>query len=466
MNIYDTLTKAYQRLPDRGNLIRIYVCGVTVYDRSHIGHARTLVIFDVLNRYLKSKDISTYLVENFTDIDDKIINRSKQEGVEANALASKYIRLYFEDFHALNVADANVYPRATDHIDEITHIISGLLAKGHAYLSTNGIYFRVRSFDRYGRLSKKSIAQLEAGARIEVDTSKEHPLDFALWKFHSDQPNYKSPWGDGRPGWHIECSAMVLKYLGESIEIHGGGNDLIFHHHENEIAQSESYTGRRLAKIWMHVGMVTINTEKMSKSLGNIISIKDALHMWGSNTVRLFCLSVRYTKPLDYQDLLLKEAAQKWKQIEMCTWEVENWTGGSSNNTDKILNLFSQTVKSFDCAMENNLDTPSAIREFMKIVNEINRLASTDTLDEQITVNAKPIIHSILNILGLRIAYVSSYERGNIKKMIELREKFRKEHKYQEADSIRIELGDKYSVELIDHKYKTTWLKREFNGIE
>lgn len=462
MNIYDTLTRVYQKLPTNANVIRIYVCGVTVYDRSHIGHARTIVFFDVLNRYLKSKDISTYLVENFTDIDDKIINRSRTEGVDPNELATKYIRLYFEDFHALNVADANIYPRATDHINEIIQIISGLLAKDHAYLSTNGIYFRVKSFAKYGKLSKKSITQLEAGARVEVDSSKEHPLDFALWKFYSDYPNFTSPWGNGRPGWHIECTAMALKYLGSSIEIHGGGNDLIFPHHENEIAQSESYTGQALAKIWMHVGMVTINTEKMSKSLGNIVPIKDAVQKWGSNTIRLFCLSARYTKPLDYQDLLLKEAAQKWKQIEVCVWELENWRGGSSETKDSILDLCTQTERSFDRAMENNLDTPVAIRELMKFVNEINRFVSDNAIDEEIASKAKSIINSILKILGLRIASVMPDERDKIEGMVKLREKLRKEQKFEEADSLRIELASKYSVELMDHKYKTTWRKSEF----
>ena len=462
MNRYDTLTREYQKLPTNANVIRIYVWGVTVYDRSHIGHARTIVFFDVLNRYLKSKDISTYLVENFTDIDDKIINRSRTEGVDPNELATKYIRLYFEDFHALNVTDANIYPRATDHIDEIIQIISGLLAKDHAYLSTNGIYFRVKSFAKYGKLSKKSITQLEAGARVEVDSSKEHPLDFALWKFYSDYPNFISPWGNGRPGWHIECTAMALKYLGSSIEIHGGGNDLIFPHHENEIAQSESYTGQALAKIWMHVGMVTINTEKMSKSLGNIVPIKDAVQKWGSNTIRLFCLSARYTKPLDYQDLLLKEAAQKWKQIEVCVWELENWRGGSSETKDSILDLCTQTERSFDRAMENNLDTPVAIRELMKFVNEINRFVSDSAIDEEIASKAKSIINSILKILGLRIASVMPDERDKIEGMVKLREKLRKEQKFEEADSLRIELASKYSVELMDHKYKTTWRKSEF----
>lgn len=313
-----------------------------------------------------------------------------------------------------------------------------------------------------GKLSKKSITQLEAGARVEVDSSKEHPLDFALWKFYSDYPNFTSPWGNGRPGWHIECTAMALKYLGSSIEIHGGGNDLIFPHHENEIAQSESYTGQALAKIWMHVGMVTINTEKMSKSLGNIVPIKDAVQKWGSNTIRLFCLSARYTKPLDYQDLLLKEAAQKWKQIEVCVWELENWRGGSSETKDSILDLCTQTERSFDRAMENNLDTPVAIRELMKFVNEINRFVSDNAIDEEIASKAKSIINSILKILGLRIASVMPDERDKIEGMVKLREKLRKEQKFEEADSLRIELASKYSVELMDHKYRTTWRKSEF----
>lgn len=461
MDIYDTLTKGYHTLPTDHSVIRIYVCGVTVYDRSHIGHARTIVVFDVLHRFLKSKGISTCLIENFTDLDDKIINRARIEGVDPTEVAEKYIRLYFDDFHALNVVDANLYPRVTDHISEIVQVISGLLAKNYAYISTNGVYFRVKSFARYGRLSKKSIEQLEAGARVEVDSSKEDPLDFALWKFHSDYPAFTSPWGNGRPGWHIECTAMALKYLGESIEIHGGGNDLIFPHHENEIAQSESYTGQIFAKIWMHVGMVTINTEKMSKSLGNIVPIKDALQKWGSNSIRLFCLSVRYTKPLDYKDLLLKEAAQKWKQIQVCVWELESWKEGVSNNKDKLLDSCTRTLRLFERAMEDNLDTPSAIREFMKFVNEIVNSVSVDDLDEEIASKAKLTIHTILKILGLKIASVEPEDRNQIDNMVKLREKLRKEQRFKEADSIRLELANKFSVELLDHKYRTTWLKSE-----
>jgi cysteinyl-tRNA synthetase len=400
-------------------------------------------------------------VQNFTDVDDKIINRARIEGIDPIELAKKYIQLYFEDFHALNVAEANLYPRVTEHISEIVQVISGLLEKNYAYISTNGVYFRVKSFAKYGSLSKKSTEQLEAGSRVEVDSSKEDPLDFALWKFHSDYPTFTSPWGNGRPGWHIECSAMVLKYLGESIEIHGGGNDLIFPHHENEIAQSESYTGKKFARIWMHVGMVTINSEKMSKSLGNIVPIKEALQKWGPNVIRLFCLSVRYTKPLDYKDSLLKEAAQKWKQIEVCVWELEDWKGGSSNNKGRLLNSCASTSRLFNRAMENNLDTPSAIREFMKFVNEFVNSVTADDLDEEIASKAKLTIHTILNMLGLKIASVNPEDRNQIESMVKLREKLRKERKFKEADSIRLELAKEYSVELLDHKYRTTWLKSE-----
>ncbi len=461
MDIYDTFTKGYHKLPTEHNVVRIYVCGVTVYDRSHIGHARTIIVFDVLHRFLNSKGVSTCLVQNFTDVDDKIINRARIEGIDPIELAKKYIQLYFEDFHALNVAEANLYPRVTEHISEIVQVISGLLEKNYAYISTNGVYFRVKSFAKYGSLSKKSTEQLEAGSRVEVDSSKEDPLDFALWKFHSDYPTFTSPWGNGRPGWHIECSAMVLKYLGESIEIHGGGNDLIFPHHENEIAQSESYTGKKFARIWMHVGMVTINSEKMSKSLGNIVPINEALQKWGPNVIRLFCLSVRYTKPLDYKDSLLKEAAQKWKQIEVCVWELEDWKGGSSNNKGRLLNSCASTSRLFNRAMENNLDTPSAIREFMKFVNEFVNSVTADDLDEEIASKAKLTIHTILNMLGLKIASVNPEDRNQIESMVKLREKLRKERKFKEADSIRLELAKEYSVELLDHKYRTTWLKSE-----
>ncbi|HWY35681.1 MAG TPA: cysteine--tRNA ligase, partial [Nitrosopumilaceae archaeon] len=301
MKIFDTLTAKEEEL-DTSGIVRIYVCGVTVYDESHIGHARTIIVFDTLRRFLESHGIKVKFIQNFTDVDDKIINRAKQENIPPLELSSKFITRYFEDFDRLNIKRADNYPKATDHIQEMIELIKSLIEKNFAYVSKNGVYFSVSKFKEYGKLSKKKIEDLVSGARIEVDETKNDPLDFALWKFASNEPKWQSPWGDGRPGWHIECSAMSLKYLGENFEIHGGGRDLIFPHHENEIAQSESYTGKNFAKIWMHAGMVTINDEKMSKSLGNTKSIEHVLKNCGPNIIRLFCLSGHYSKPIDYSE--------------------------------------------------------------------------------------------------------------------------------------------------------------------
>ena len=247
MRLHNTLSNSIEYLHPVGGIVRMYVCGVTVYDHSHIGHARTIIFFDVLRRYLLFKRYKVKYVQNFTDIDDKIINRARKEGVRPEDIAKEYINRYFLDFDSLHVLRADNYPLATEHIEDIINFIDILLKKGYAYVSPNGVYFHVRSFDKYGKLSKKTIEELEAGSRIEVDPLKRDPLDFALWKFYSDQPNWTSPWGNGRPGWHIECSVMASKYLGISFDIHGGGSDLIFPHHENEIAQSESISKREMA---------------------------------------------------------------------------------------------------------------------------------------------------------------------------------------------------------------------------
>src|SRR3990170_4319613 len=269
MKILDTLSKNEKEL-DISSKVRIYLCGVTVYDESHIGHARTIIVFDVLRRYLESKGIEVEFIQNFTDVDDKIIIRAKRENVKASAISSRYIENYFKDFDDLNVLRATRYPKATEHIQDMQKLIIDLIEKKIAYVSKNGVYFSVSKFPEYGKLSKKKIDDLLAGARVEVDEAKNDPLDFALWKFSKDDPSWDSPWGRGRPGWHIECSAMSIKYLGDNFEIHGGGRDLIFPHHENEIAQSESHTLKQFAKIWMHIGMITINNE--TTKIENIIS--------------------------------------------------------------------------------------------------------------------------------------------------------------------------------------------------
>jgi len=457
MKIQDTLSKNEKEL-DASSKVRIYVCGVTVYDESHIGHARTIIVFDVLRRYLESKGIKVELIQNFTDVDDKIINRAKRENIRASALSSRYIDNYYNDFDDLNVLRATKYPKATEHIQDMQNLIQSLVDKNIAYTSENGVYFSVTKFPEYGKLSKKKIDELLSGARVEVDQAKKDPLDFALWKFSNDDPSWESPWGRGRPGWHIECSTMSIKYLGENFEIHGGGRDLIFPHHENEIAQSESHTSQPLAKIWMHVGMITINGEKMSKSKGNVKTIRHVLENFGPNIIRLFCLSGHYSKPIDYSEDMLQENITKWRQVESCYYEMNLAQGDGS--TDEIKKIISECVNEFENALEDDINTHLALSAFFKFVNEINQLAASETITKSISDLAIPTFEKMIAILGLKIPKITKEEIGSINEMIKKRESLREEKKFQEADSIRDQISQ-MGIDLIDHKKGTTWIKKE-----
>lgn len=457
MKILDTLSKNEKEL-DISSKVRIYLCGVTVYDESHIGHARTIIIFDVLRRYLESMGIEVEFIQNFTDVDDKIINRAKRENVRASAISSRYIENYYNDFDDLNVLRATRYPKATEHIQDMQDLIQDLLKKNIAYVSKNGVYFSVSKFPQYGKLSKKKTDELLAGARVEVDQAKNDPLDFALWKFSEEDPSWDSPWGRGRPGWHIECSSMSIKYLGENFEIHGGGRDLIFPHHENEIAQSESYTSKPFAKIWMHVGMITINGEKMSKSKGNIKSIRHVLQNWGPNIIRLFCLSGHYSKPIDYSEELLLENITKWRQVESSYYEMKLSIGNS--DTTKIENIISESKKEFDSALENDLNTHLALSAFFKFVNQINQLAASDSLTKSIADVSLLYFEKMVNIFGLILPKISEKEISIINDLIQNRELLRTQKKFQDADKIRDQISQ-MGIVLIDHKNRTTWMKKE-----
>ena len=466
MKIFDTLTAKEEEL-DTSGIVRIYVCGVTVYDESHIGHARTIIVFDTLRRFLESQKIKVKFVQNFTDVDDKIINRAKQENISPLELSSKFITRYFEDFDRLNIKRADNYPKATDHIQEMLELIKSLKEKNFAYVSKNGIYFSVSKFKEYGKLSKKKTEDLISGARIEIDETKNDPLDFALWKFASDQPKWQSLWGDGRPGWHIECSAMSLKYLGANFEIHGGGRDLIFPHHENEIAQSESHTGKNFAKIWMHVGMVTINGEKMSKSQGNTKSIEHVLKNWGPNIIRLFCLSGHYSKPIDYSEDALKEAIIKWRQVENCYFELID--APEKPDTQNRLKFFEEMSinikKEFDNALKSDFNTPLALGVFFKFVNELNNLAASESLTRTISDIVLPTLKMMLEVLGLKIIEITDKEKTIVEDLIKKRNMFRKQKQYQKADEVRRQISD-MGIVLIDHKTRTLLLKQEKLGTE
>jgi cysteinyl-tRNA synthetase len=456
MKIQDTLSSSEQKL-DTTKKIKIYLCGVTVYDESHIGHARTIIVFDVLRKYLESKGIEIELIQNFTDVDDKIINRANSENTTAEKISARYIKNYFEDFDELNVKRATNYPKATEHIKEIIEFIEKLIEKQIAYPSKNGVYFSVSKFPGYGKLSKKKIDELQSGSRIEIDESKKDPLDFAIWKFSDVEPVWKSPWGNGRPGWHIECSAMSIKYLGENFDIHGGGRDLIFPHHENEIAQSEACTNSSFAKIWMHVGMVTISGEKMSKSLGNTKSIKYVLENWGPNIIRLFCLSGHYSKVIDYSEEMLKENFTKWRQVETCYYELIHT---NSENQANITENIKKIGIEFDNALEDDFNTHLALSAFFQLVKETNRLAAEEKLGKNDAQIIKKEFERMSIILGLNIPKMTEDKKQEIDNLIINRERLRKEKQFEEADKIRDKLND-MNIELIDHKEKTIWMKKE-----
>jgi len=459
MKIQDTLSGNQKEL-DITKKIRIYLCGVTVYDTSHIGHARTIIIFDTLRRFLEGNGAEVEFIQNFTDVDDKIIKKANELGKSCEIITNKYIQYYFEDFKQLNVKTATEYPKATEHINEMINLIQNLVTKNIAYVSKNGVYFRVSKFAEYGKLSKKKIDDLESGARIDVDESKDNPLDFALWKFSDELPNWDSPWGKGRPGWHIECSAMSIKYLGNEFEIHGGGRDLIFPHHENEIAQSESFTEKPFAKIWMHAGMITINGEKMSKSIGNIKTVKNVLENWGPNVIRLFCLSGHYSKPIDYTEDLLKENLTKWRQLETCYYELRLADDSDDKEEVDFTDELIKIKKQFSNALENDFNTPLALTEFFNMIKIINGFAANERITKRVATKIMPILEEMLEILGLNVTKTTDDEIKSIFKLLERREELRKNKEFDEADRIRVEISD-MGVHIIDHKTKTLWMKRE-----
>ena len=461
MKIYNKLSDTLEDIgTTEDNKIRMYVCGITVYDDCHIGHARTIVVFDILRRYLIHKGKELVYVQNFTDVDDKIINRAKLDGKSPDEISSKYIESYFEDFSKLNVLKADFYPKATDHIIEIINAIKILKEKNYTYTTLNGVYFKVRAFPNYGKLSKKQIDELEEGTRIEIDKLKEDPLDFALWKFSSDVPNWESPWGRGRPGWHIECSVMVSKFLGNEIEIHGGGTDLIFPHHENEIAQSETFNEKKLAKLWMHVGMITINSEKMSKSLRNMIILKRALQKWGSNVLRLYLISSQYSKPMDYNDEILQESLQNWRQIENCIYELRT-TKNVSENMDEFEDKCNGFLNDFLSALDSNLNTPLALTSLMRLVSYVNNLSSSEKLSIRMSDKALPIVDTIMDIIGIKIVETDNDTKIKIEEMIDRRNNLRAEKKFQAADNLRKKIFELFDVELTDHSTYTSWKKKE-----
>ena len=385
LRLYNTLTGNKEDFaPLHEKKVGMYACGVTVYDLCHIGHARSAIVFDIVHRYLRYRGYEVTFVRNFTDVDDKIIKRANEEGVDTKTIAEKYIGEFNIDMGGLGLEKPSVEPKATEHIPEMLQLISALMEKGFAYPSGGDIFFSVRKFRDYGKLSKRDLEEMQAGARVEIDEKKEYPLDFALWKASKPgEPFWESPWGKGRPGWHIECSAMSQKYLGDTLDIHGGGRDLIFPHHENEIAQSEAATGKTFARYWIHNGFVNIHKEKMSKSLGNILTIKEILKNWHPEVLRVFFLSHHYRSPIDYSEDSLFEAKSGLDRFYTTLNELQEErkkpvVSRALESGEPILETCRQTIESFQArfeeAMDDDFNTAQALGYFYDLQTHLNSL--------------------------------------------------------------------------------------------
>ena len=461
MKLVNTLTRQEEEFVPLGDTVRIYVCGVTPYDENHIGHAMSYIVFDVLRRYLEYQGYRVRHVQNFTDIDDRIIARAARLGIDEAELAQRYIDRYFEDMRALNILPAHEYPRATQEIPEMIRMIEGLVEKGYAYVAPaqaesghGDVYYRVERKRDYGKLSRRNLEDMVAGARVEPGEGKENPMDFALWKSaKAGEPAWDSPWGPGRPGWHIECSAMSLKYLGEQIDIHGGGEDLIFPHHENEIAQTEAFTGKEpFVRYWLHNAWVRMGEEKMSKSLGNFVPVREAVRRWGADAVRLFVLTSHYRSPLTYSEEAL-DAAKRGAERLRTSLSSAPQVGAALAELDA-----SPFRERFIEAMDRDLNTPQAVAALFDLAREINRARDENQALEE----AQTTLRELADLLGLTLAEEeeSLAAAPFIQLLIELREELRQAKRYDLADSIRSRLGE-LGVALEDTPQGTVWKRRD-----
>jgi cysteinyl-tRNA synthetase len=479
LRVYNTMSgKKEDFVPVNEGSVGMYACGVTVYDNCHVGHARSAIVFDVIRRYLTYRGYDVNYIRNFTDVDDKIIKRAHEEGISWEEVAKKYTDEYYGDMDALGVGRADIEPKATDHIPEMIEIIASLIDKGYAYEVDGDVYFEVEKYAGYGKLSKRDIKDMMAGARVDVNERKKNPMDFALWKrSKEEEPMWKSPWGPGRPGWHIECSAMSKKHLGETLDIHGGGADLIFPHHENEIAQSEAYTGKEFAKYWIHNGFITIDKEKMSKSLGNFFTIKEILGTFDPEVLRVFLLSTHYRSPIEFSDAILKETESLLDRYYSTLMRIEEFFVKKSEKKKqteegKILQeMVSTFADRFSEAMDDDFNTALAIGHIYELVREVNRyLDSMPSGEEAATLlhNALAKIKEVSNVLNVfnrtpKEWYVSLMNthgipltEAEIEKKIEQRKEARDQKNWEEADTIRdglLETG----VVLEDRPDKTVW---------
>jgi len=456
MKIYNTMTRKKEDfVPIDPELIKIYVCGPTVYNYIHIGNARPFVVFDTLRRYLEHKGNKVKFVQNFTDVDDKIINKSIEEGIPALKLSENYIGEYFTDAKALNLKVADVHPKVSENMNEIIAFVSRLIEKGYAYEIDGDVYYSTRKFEGYGKLSGQNIDDLESGARISVDERKKDPLDFALWKARKKEgePAWESPWGMGRPGWHIECSAMSNKYLGEQIDIHAGGQDLAFPHHENEIAQTEAYTGKTFANYWMHNGYITIDNEKMSKSKGNFFTVRDIMKDFTGEELRYFLLSGHYRSPINFSRDLMVQSHNALARMHNAVGNLKHLSeNGSDGMTAEEKTYFEGLAKyeaQFDAAMDDDLNTADAISAIFELIRDVNT-AVKDGCSKELASQCLAFIEGLAGVLGI----LSGGEEGDggvsdeIMQLVQERQDARKSKNFARADEIRDILKEKgFAVE-------------------
>lgn len=461
MKIFNTLSRTKEEfIPIDKDEVKIYACGPTVYNFIHIGNARPLCVFDVLRKYLEYRGYNVKFVQNFTDVDDKIIKRANEEGLTFEQVSEKYIQEFWTDAHGLNFKDATVHPKATENIDEIIDIIKTLEEKGYAYAVDGDVYYRTLKFKGYGKLSHQPIEDLQSGARIAIGEKKEDPLDFALWKSAKEgEPYWDSPWGKGRPGWHIECSAMNRKYLGKEIDIHCGGQDLIFPHHENEIAQSEAANDCQFSKYWMHNGYINVDNVKMSKSLGNFKTVREIADVYGYEVIRYFLISSHYRSPINYNLEIIEQCKAALERLYTCRESLDFAIKNADKTIDddqEILNTINSRREQFITAMDDDLNTADAIAAVFDLVRDIN----TKILDKEVSYNvctaAAELFDELCNVLGILYNRKSNDLDSEIEDLIKQRQEAKKNKDFATADKIRDDLKAR-GIILKDTRQGTTW---------
>jgi len=469
LKIYNTLSRKKEEfIPLKKGEVGIYVCGPTVYNFIHIGNARPFIIFEVVRRFLKFKGYKVRYIQNLTDIDDKMINKARELNISVSELAEKFIQEYFIDADSLNIERADVHPRATEHIAEIIELLKGLEEKGYAYEIDGDVFFEVSKFKNYGKLSGQDIEELKIGARVEVDERKRDAIDFALWKKAKEgEPSWDSPWGKGRPGWHIECSAMSMKYLGKTFDIHAGGSDLIFPHHENEIAQSEANTNQQYVRYWMHNGYLCLNNQKMSKSLGNIMKVRDIIQKYKGEVIRYFILSAHYRSPLNFSEEQLQQAQNSLQRLNNIIYNVkyllkqDKFKKSKDKDDELILEKRKEGEQQFIKAMDDDFNTPVALSRLFGFAKDVNIYLNSPSLKNKIIL--EEIIKFYQDLAGKVLGILKDFDREQsfeqeIKKLIEDREKARKEKNWEKSDKIRDELKRK-GVILEDTTEGVRWKK-------